>query len=100
MFLRDGQWCKWTGHVPGAAVAKDGKIVGIHCKAGVDPRGIAKQAKLVPVDNEGLNVYLTIGGEMAQVFLAVNQPGLEPILDRDDIPAKRLESNPEWKPRP
>lgn len=96
MFLRDGQWCKWTGNIPGAATAKGGKIVGIHCKAGVDPRGVEKPAKLVPVDRDGFN--LDIGSE--RVFVPVNQPGLEPILDREDIPAKRLEGNPTWKPRP
>lgn len=96
MFLRNGQWVKWTGHVPGAATSKDGKIVGIHCKAGIDPRGNEKPAKLVPVDRDGFNI--DIGG--LQVFLLVNQPGLEPITDREDIPAKRLEGNPDWKPRP
>jgi len=100
MVFRDGQWVKWNGHLPGSSVARDGKVVGIYCHGGADPFGNMKQVRLVPVDTDGADLFITIGNKTSPIFLNVNQPGLEAILDRQDIPAKRLAGNPCWEPRP
>lgn len=97
--FRDGQWVKWQGNIPGAAVARDGKIVGIFCNGGTDPLGSHKAPKLVPVDHHGHDVVEMIGGIWVKIQLDVNQPGVEPVLSREDIPAERIKDNPNWQPK-
>jgi len=100
MNFRSGQWVKFEGSFPGAAVSKDGKIVGIYCKEGTDPLGKAIPAKIVVVDSEGYNLMTAIGGAAIAIEVSPSQPGLVAVMDRKDIPAKRLQGNADWRPRP
>lgn len=94
MAFRPGQWVKFPGDIPGAQRAKDGKVVGIYHPAKMDLHLNARIPESVtPVaDYTGENIGLRLNPEVLQ---------LEPVLDRDDLPAGRLAHTPlNWQPKP
>jgi hypothetical protein len=100
--FRNGQWVKFRGHFDGAHVARGGKVVGIFQKGGTTALGdLAQSDHIVVVTPKGENLMTNIDGILVAVKVGINQPGLEPILDRQEIPPERLIHTPkEWQPSP
>ncbi len=101
MGFRSGQWVKFTGSFKDAHYSKDGKVVGIYLKASTDPVTMrAHAAYIAVVDEKGNNLTVIVDGQPIQIKVVPNQPGLEAILHRGDIPAARIANNPDWQPCP
>jgi hypothetical protein len=101
---RNGQWVKFAvPDVPAAHHARDGRVVGIYVKAGVDATGEWAPERIMVVGPMGTNLMI-VGGDGTPMSLAIN-PGmcvdLAAVTSRDDIPAPRLATmDPTWEPRP
>lgn len=104
MQFRNGQWLKFDGR--GAAEfkdafhARDGKVVGIF-REGDDFGSFKVEPSIAIVSSKGENMDIVSGGMTLPVKVGMNQPGIEPVTDREDIPFERIKHLPKtWNPRP
>lgn len=89
--FRNGQWVLLTGSVdlPKAWRTKAGKFVGIV---------VLKDRVVQIVDEKGENLQVEVGGKKINFRVGLDTGGIEPLLNRSDMPPGRV-VNKKWKPR-
>lgn len=94
--FRNGMWVLFEADLPGAFHSRDGRVVGIIVHGDdTHPPYIAV------VKPDGENLVILVGSVAVQVKVSPNQPGLEPVTDRRDIPESRIAHLPSsWQPAP
>ena len=94
-YMWPGRWVKFSANIGDAFHARDGRVVGIYVGA-----KDGEPAYIAVVDKDGYNLMIDVAGTVVQVKVNPDQPMLEPVTDRADIPPKRLvNAPPDWQPR-
>lgn len=104
--MRNGQWvmfsCRELWAVD-AHRARNGKVVGIG-QDGVQYGGEQGNPFIAVVAPSGENLTMNINGQIRNIQVHPDQPGLAPVTDRRDLPLERVKKalavNPNWQPQP